>query len=276
MQLDNIEFVLVRPVFLGNIGASARVLKNFGFRNLSLVAPPKNYKDAEARKMSVGAFDILKQAKLYETLGEALENVALSIATSSGQQRQRPLKSLCSHVGSNATIDGDRKAINASNTAEDAANISIKELISRTSENQKVAIVFGDERNGLTNEEVERCHEVITIASDSSFPSLNVSHALAVVAYEIAFAKNHAAWQAKQEYPSLAPALATGKQDDELFSILEELFETIEFSRTYNKELVIRQLRSAYQRMRPTSRETQLLTGVVHRLTQKLLQSQTD
>ncbi len=257
MRLDNIEFVLVRPVFLGNIGASARVLKNFGFQNLTLVAPPKNYKDAEARKMSVGAFDILKQAKVYETLGEALENISLSIATSSGQQRQRPLKSLCEETRADAP---------------DAPNISIKEAISRTSMEQRVAIVFGDERNGLTNEEVERCHEVVTIASDANFPSLNVSHALAVVAYEISFAQNHAAWQSKQEHPPLS----TGKQDDELFFILEELFETIEFSRTYNKSLVIRQLRSAYQRMRPTSRETQLLTGVVHRLNQKLLQSQAE
>ncbi len=251
-MLDNIEFVLVRPLFLGNIGASARVLKNFGFRHLSLVAPPKNYKDAEARKMSVGAFDILKQAKVYESLSQALEGVAFAVATSSGQQRQRHFKTL-------------------SDENKDSPNI--KDSINEIAKQQRVAIVLGDERNGLTNEEVQRCHEVITIVSDPTFPSLNVSHALAILAYELAFERNNDALNASQ-CKILSTALATGKQDDELFELLDELFETIEFSRTYNKDLVVRQLRSAYQRMRPTSRETQLLTGVVHRLNQKLGQTQ--
>lgn len=239
-MLDNIEFVLVRPVFLGNIGACARVLKNFGFHHLSLVSPPKNYKDAEARKMSVGAFDVLKQASVHNCLDDALKDVSFAVATSSGQQRQRPLASL-----------GDPH---------------VKQEIARISGKQRVAIVFGDERNGLTNEEVERCHEVIAIPCNKDFPSLNVSHALAVIAYELTLERHHEAFNLKTKE---GEELATGQQDDELFGILNELFETIEFSRTFNKGLVSRQLRTAYQRMRPTAREAKLLTGVVHRLNQK-------
>ena len=89
---QEIYFVLVRPVYLGNIGAFARLLKNFGFQNLRFVDAPRNYKDAEARKMAVGAFDILKSSETFNTLQEALSDINFVVGTTAGQQRsQSPL-----------------------------------------------------------------------------------------------------------------------------------------------------------------------------------------
>ena len=77
---ENVSFVLVRPYYLGNIGSAARALKNFGFQQLSLVEPPHNYKDAEARMMAVGAFDVLKAALVYDSLSQAAIDTAVLLA----------------------------------------------------------------------------------------------------------------------------------------------------------------------------------------------------
>ncbi len=84
----NFVFILVRPNFLGNIGSSARVLKNFGFGQMRLVTPPKNYLDSESRRMAVDAFDVLKKARVFDSLATALEDITMSVATSSGQYRR--------------------------------------------------------------------------------------------------------------------------------------------------------------------------------------------
>src|SRR3984885_15562816 len=94
----NVYFILVRPVYLGNIGSMARLIKNFGFSNLRLVEAPRNYKDAEARKMAVGAFDVLKASQVFNTLNEAVEDMNLVIGTSTGQQRSQPLVALSQAV----------------------------------------------------------------------------------------------------------------------------------------------------------------------------------
>ncbi len=98
MERKNVFFILVRPLFLGNIGSVARVLKNFDFENLRLVAPPKNYKDAEARRMAVGAFDLLKKCQVFIDLDEAMEDIDVAVGTTCGYQRACqtvPLYELC-------------------------------------------------------------------------------------------------------------------------------------------------------------------------------------
>src|SRR4051812_44535385 len=122
---ENLIFILVRPVFHGNIGAVARVLKNFGMRNLRFVQPPRGYKDSEARKMSVGAFDVLKASQVFETLEAALKDVNIAVGTTSGQHR----------------------------AFEPVSLPDLTPVLIEAAKNNKVAIVFGDERNGLLKAE---------------------------------------------------------------------------------------------------------------------------
>ncbi|MBA4078864.1 MAG: hypothetical protein C0508_27795, partial [Cyanobacteria bacterium PR.023] len=159
MNKDNIIFILVRPNFLGNIGSTARVMKNFGFSQLRLVNPPRNYLDAEARKMAVDAFDVLKKAKVESSLSQALSDINLAFSTSACQHRTEEPEAL-GHL---------------------VEKLHQQDL---TREN-KIAFVFGDERDGLTKEEIARCHELILVPTEPTFASLNLAQALGIVAYEL-------------------------------------------------------------------------------------------
>ena len=269
-------------------------MKNFGFNNLRLVAPPKNYKDAEARKMSLGAFDILKNSQVFMTLAEALHDINVSVGTSCGHQRDMhltPLHELSSML------------------------ISMKQ--------NRVAIIFGEERDGLNREELNLCHHVATIPSNPDFPSLNVAQSMGIVAYELSRARNMqmsrstlvldyvaadpGASVAADPGASVAPGassepgatvdlgvatnpavnsllsktkscldtgsevlFSTGLENDELFEQIDLLLHDVEFSRSFNRHSVIGELRSLYLRARPTAREAGMLMGAVSKIRAKL------
>jgi tRNA (cytidine32/uridine32-2'-O)-methyltransferase len=222
MNKENITFILVRPNFLGNIGGSARVMKNFGFGKLALVKPPRNYMDAEARKMAVDAFDVLKGAQVFDSLTEALKNISLAI----GNELPRTLRSI--------TTELETKALTETN---------------------RVAFVFGDERDGLSREELALCHELLHIPSQKDFPSLNLAQALGIVAYDLSQTKQ------TEHAPEAAAHLPDGEEADEFYALVNEIMDAASFSRRYNQQKVCTELRSALQRMRPDRREIKLLTG---------------
>ncbi len=235
--------MLVRPSFLGNIGSTARVMKNFGFNNLRLVNPPRNYLDAEARKMAVDAFDVLKKARVEDSLSAALTDVNLAFSTSSCQQRKDIPKPL-------ATV--------------------VQEIEERDyTVANKIAFVFGNERNGLTSDEIARCHELITIPTEETFVSLNLAQALGIVAYELSRkegVKHSTAASSLAEAEILPP----GESEDELMELLAELMDKADFSRRFNSEKVKVQIRGALQKMRPNQREFDLLRGLLLNLNDKL------
>ncbi|HEY9789010.1 MAG TPA: TrmJ/YjtD family RNA methyltransferase [Candidatus Obscuribacterales bacterium] len=233
ISLPDVTFILVRPNYLGNIGSVARVLKNFGFERLRLVAPPRNYKDAEARKMAVGAFDILKKSEVYGSLGEALADISLAVGTTCAQQR-------------------------------DIVPLPLEEVIPkiRAAAGNKIAFVFGDERDGLKREELQRCHQVAMVRTVAEFPSLNVSQAVGIFAYELA--------KLTAAAPQPEVPLTTGAEDDELFNQITGLLDQVGFIRKYNREKINAELRSLYQRSHPTTRELDLLKGAIHKIDQKL------
>jgi tRNA (cytidine32/uridine32-2'-O)-methyltransferase len=274
---DNIYFILVRSVYLGNIGSVARAMKNFGFHKLRFVEPPRGYKDSEARRMSVGAFEILKNSEVFDSLTAALKDVSMSIGTTSAQQRDM----------------NPRRLAEVAPLAAQAAGA-----------NNNVALVFGDERNGLTREDLLRCHQIMTIPTDENFPALNVGQAAAICAYEVArfaaapspgaahtdtsatsaaaadycetAADGSAGVRAAAKVPSTkakrtaATELPSGEQNDQLFESLGMLLDTAEFSRTFNREKVLLELRAFYHRAQPTVREYELLRGALIKVNQKL------
>lgn len=234
---ENIVVILVRPQYLGNLGSVARVMKNFGFTKLRLVDPPKNYKESEARRMSVGAFDILKNSDIFPDLSSALKDVSLALGTTSGQQRN-------------------------------FSPVPIREMISAVAECFRVsrcAIVFGDEVNGLTTDDLNRCHHVVTVPTNPEFSALNMAQAVGIVMYEMAQSVvSHG------NSSAIGVAFSTGEQDDAVLAQLDKLLLHSDFSRTYNRSKILTEFRDFYQRAHPTEREAGLLLGALMRINQKL------
>jgi len=154
-----VRVVLVEVKYPGNIGQAARVLRNFGYEKLLLVRP-RCMVDAEAEKMAVGAEDLLDGIDVFETLPEALVGARIVAGTTRRKGVQR------------------RNVLNPRAMAEMMATIL---------EVGEVALVFGAEDHGLTNEDLAHCHWLVTIPTGSSRPSFNLSHAVAVVLYELTF-----------------------------------------------------------------------------------------
>lgn len=154
----HIRFVLVGTESAGNVGAAARAIKTMGLSELWLVQPVCNPRSADARFLAHNAEDVLDAARVVESLDEALADTAFSVGTS-----QRP-----------------RRAGVPFYTAAEAAPLVLERAVE-----QRTAIVFGRESSGLTNEELARCSVLSTIPAATRTPSLNVSQAAMVYAYEL-------------------------------------------------------------------------------------------
>jgi TrmH family RNA methyltransferase len=155
---QNIFFVLVEPREPGNIGAAARAIKNMGFRNLCLVQPPPEMSE-EGRWFARNAHDVLESAEIYESFKEAIRDKAVVVGTTRREGKRR---------GVILPVEQGTARIR---------DIAIK---------NKVAILFGREAQGLNNNEVDECGFLIKIKSSSIQPSLNLSHAVLLIAYELA------------------------------------------------------------------------------------------
>ncbi|TCV90754.1 RNA methyltransferase [Sulfurirhabdus autotrophica] len=155
--LDNIRIVLSHTSHPGNIGAAARAMKTMGFNSLYLINP-KHFPDGHANAMSAGADDLLVNAVVCTSLDEALEGTTLAVAVTA---RHRDL----SHA-----VFTTRQA--APQILENAVNC-------------KIALVFGTEMSGLTNEEVNKCQMLVTIPSNPEYSSLNLAAAVQILTYEL-------------------------------------------------------------------------------------------
>jgi len=158
---DAIRIVLVDPQHPGNIGASARAMKNMGLQSLVLVRP-RTPADSEAAARAAGAADLLARACIVATVDEAVAGCGLVLGTTA---RQR---------SANWRVIGAREA-----AAELAAASAMR----------PAAVLFGGERNGLANEDLERCQALVRIPCAASYESLNLAQAVQVIAYEIQMAR---------------------------------------------------------------------------------------
>ncbi|MDR3302530.1 MAG: RNA methyltransferase [Spirochaetaceae bacterium] len=163
MKLKDVRIVLCRPSEPGNVGAVCRAMKNMGLSSLRLVAP-LNMDDELIRARTVHAEDIWEGALYFETLREALADCSLAIGTSRRRGKRRKDISL----------------------APREAALYLKNY--PATENFPAALVFGNERTGLENEELALCTLSSHIPANDAFPSLNLSHAVQVYAYELAVA----------------------------------------------------------------------------------------
>jgi tRNA/rRNA methyltransferase len=246
------RIVLHRPQSAENLGAVARVMKNFGLSRLAVVAPPAwsgaprgggggtAGEDvlARARRTARKASDLLEAAEIRRDLREALGPATWVCGTTSRAVEGRP--SL------------DPRAL----AGEVARRISGGE----------VAVVFGEERRGLSDAELALCHAVCTIPTSPAYDSMNLAQAVAVVAYEIASIPRAAGAPARA-----APAEPARHETVEaLFDEARSLLSAAGFLNPQNPEPILQELRRVLARAEPTQREAELLAGALRALTRML------
>ena len=234
----NVRIVLVNTTHPGNIGGVARAMKNMKFEELHLVAPKKfPHTNADAR--AAGATDLLESAVVHETLEEAIADCQLVVGTSArGRHIPWPVvdpRELASIVG---PVVGENK----------------------------IAIVFGREDRGLTNEELHLCHYHVHIPSNEEFSSLNLAAAVQVITYELRMASLYGkdGEQAKPRWGvDWDVDLAESADLERLFEHLEQTLVDIDFlDREHPRQLMPR-LRRLYLRSHPDKIEVNVLRGIL-------------
>ncbi len=250
LRPQDLTFILVRPRYGGNIGSAARVLKNMGFSKLAVVRPTVLPTHPEALRLAVGAADLLKKAKVFETIEDATKDMRYLIGTSRRTGRHR------------------------------RDFVDLPHLLPKMPLKTKVGILFGAEERGLTNEDLSFCHLVTMIPSNPDFPSLNLAHSVAVVSYELRMkgllgldkvSENEIDPETKAflQGPGkkhVEDDLAKVEELEGMFRHLETSLTTVGFLNDNNNPHMMRSLRQIFGRSRLTSREARLMRGVCRQI----------
>lgn len=248
-MLENIRIVLVNTSHPGNIGGAARAMKNMGLTRLVLVEPRK-FPSHECDVRASGATDVLEGAQVVATLEEALVGCNLVLGTSA-RDRRIPWPLL------------DPRECGGKSVAE-------------AGQGGQIALVFGREDAGLTNEELQRCHYHVHIPSNPDFSSLNLATAVQVLAYEVRMA-----WLAAEGQPSKVEKveinsvrsadLATADEMEFFYGHLEQTLIAIGFLNPEQPKHLMARLRRLYGRSSVNRSEISILRGILTE-TQKFAQ----
>lgn len=236
-MLDSVRIVMVNTTHSGNIGAAARAMKNMGLRHLALVDPIASI-DEEAIQRSSRAEDILHHCTIHPTLEDAIAGCGLVVGTSA-RSRSIPWplmtpRQCCERAAQAAAADN------------------------------QIAIVFGRESRGLTNEELHLCHAHVHIPTDPDFSSLNVAQAIQVMAYELRLAMVEAdketeqTWGVDWDYP-----MATHEQLNGMLQHMEETMVEIGFLDPDTPKQLMARVRRLYQRAAPDRMEVNIMRGMM-------------
>ena len=232
-----IRIVLVGTQHPGNIGSAARAMKTMGLSRLVLVAPERA-PDAESRALAAGADDVLAGAVTTGTLAEAVADCRLVLGCTA-RSRRVPLDELAPGEAAARTVAA----------AADGAD---------------AALVFGRERTGLDNDELQLCHAAVHIPADPAYSSLNLAAAVQVLAYETRLALLAGTpGQAASGEGAVEPGQATHAELEGFFAQLAETLEAIDFHKGRAPASALRKLRRLYLRAAPTAAEVRLLRGVL-------------
>ena len=218
--------VLHRPQDLVNIASVIRVMKNFALRDLRLVAPAE-YDAFRVEGIAHKTGDVLKRVVVFDALDQALAD--------------------CHHVVGFTARQRSAKR-NAQRPREAAGEVLA------VSEATLVALVFGPEDRGLTNDELDRCHRIVTIPTSADYASLNLAQAVAVMAYELFLARGTPPLKS----PRRAAEPATQEQLERLFADAHQALEAIDFFKTRNPEPIMRTVREVLHRTPLDAREVEL------------------
>lgn len=224
-----VRFVLVEPVYAGNVGAVARAMKNLGFTRLVLASPGCDPMDVEARKMAVGAVDILRTAEIRGDIDEALRGASTVVGTSRRKGKHRK------------------------------PHWRLDELAGRMAEFAaagELAVVFGRETHGLSDAELDRCTHLVYFPSSPDFQSFNLAQSVLLVAYELALARMGNPNSTPLETP------ATHEDREEMYAHLRSSLWAVGFLHEDTAEVMMRRIRRMLDRALLDSKEVSILRGV--------------
>lgn len=233
MNLDRVRIVLVRPTHPGNIGATARAMRNMGLSRLILVAP-QDFPSDTATARAAGADDLLTGAGVYSNVAEAVSGCKLVVATTA-----RP------------------RSIGWPVESPKAVMAEVAEL----SEESDVAIMFGQERAGLSNAEIDHAQRLIRIPVSDDFSSLNLAAAVLLVAYELSMGGEGMATSPRKRSPE--EEVASAEENHLFYQHLERVLREIGFLKPTASTRLMRKLVWLFTRARPTNEEINILRGIL-------------
>ena len=231
-------FILVNPQLGENIGSCARALKNFGFSDLNIVKPRDGWPNTKARMTSVGAYDLIKSAKLFDTVDLAVKKFDIVLATSA---RRRDIQK--KHI-SLSDFNNFLKKYNKAN----------------------IGIMFGPEASGLSNHDLSLANFIIQIPTANKLTSLNLSHAVIVVCYEIF----KSTYLKKEKKVKILNKLASKKSIQNMIIFLEKLLDQKKFFKPpEKKKSMILNINNIFGRLELSDKEMRILFSIFSALNKK-------
>ncbi|MBT5331662.1 MAG: tRNA (cytosine(32)/uridine(32)-2'-O)-methyltransferase TrmJ [Porticoccaceae bacterium] len=234
-SFQNLRFVLVNTSQPGNIGGAARAIKNMGFSDLVLVQP-EIFPSDRARWRAAGAGDVLKQARVVDSFADAIADCQLVIGTSARERRiPWPLV--------NPRLCADQVAAEAGD--------------------HKIALVFGREDSGLTNEELQRCNLHVHIPTNPDYSSLNLCAAVQVLAYEVRMSLLASTGELKEVEQEWDEPPATSEELENFIQHLEQSMIESGFLDPETPRQTMTRMRRMFSRIRPDQSEVAILRGLL-------------
>lgn len=227
-MLENIGIILLYPKRAGNVGSTARVMKNFGLKDLVIVSKRQISTTFQAKKMAVHAGDILEKSRTVLTLKDAIGPYNIVIGTTGKFHKDAPTEIAISEI----------------------------KCLLEEAKGSKIAFLFGPEDRGLSGEELSFCNYSLTIPTSKDYPSLNLSHAVAIICYELFT-------QTVPMPPRPIRRLANKKSLELLYAKMKDLYLEIGFLDKINPERIMKLLRSLYDRAHLDEREVRVLLGIL-------------
>jgi len=231
-------FILVKPQLGENIGACARSMKNFGFNKLHIVKPKINFPNHKAKATSVGAYDIINKAKVFENIKDSIDPFNLVVSLSA---RRR---------------DINKKHI----SLEDFQQIITKR------KNLNIGLMFGPEASGLSNYDLSFSNYILQIPTSKKFKSLNLSHSLTIICYEIFKLVN------KKLLKKNSSKLKISSKSD-ISSVLKHLVNLLEkkdfFIPIEKKHSMLLNINNLIYRLEPNDKELRILASIISSLSKK-------
>ena len=231
-------FILVKPQLGENIGACARSMKNFGFNRLHIVEPKINFPNHKAKATSVGAYDIINKAKVFDNVEDSINSFNLIVSLSA---RRR---------------DINKKHI----SLKDFQKIILKKR------NLNIGLMFGPESSGLSNQDLSFANYILQIPTSSKFKSLNLSHSLTIVCYEIFKLINN-----KSIKKNSSKIKISSKSN--ISSVLKHLVHLLEkkdfFVPIEKKHSMLLNINNLIYRLEPNDKELRILASIISSLSKK-------
>ena len=237
---NNFGFVLIKPQLGQNIGSCARVLKNFGFSKLSIVNPRDGWPNYKARMTSVGAYDMLEKVKVYDNTIDSVKNFDLLFSTTA---RKRNI---------------NKKHISISRFVK---------LIKRKKK-LKIGIMFGPEASGLSNEDLSYSNYVVQIPTSKKFTSMNLSHSMTIICYEIFKSINFKKFEKEKKILKAASKKSIVKLLSHLINLLEKRDF---FKHKEKRQAMLLNINNLFHRLELNDKEVRILASIISNLSKKMI-----